>query len=147
MPLFICRQRQELLALSAYLGALLAIRRKYTPIIHPLFKHARCGDKTLLNCFPLLCKRFFLPASEKQAEWENNFFLKLSHYFCDNPRGSKRNFTFTLHKLSISHIRSASYWFYMGYHSNQRKFVWMNYLLTYMTVTLPTEFLVRCKEV
>ena len=74
MPLFICRQRQELLALSAYLGALLAIRRKYTPIIHPLFKHARCGDKTLLNCFPLLRKRFFLPASEKQAEWENNFF-------------------------------------------------------------------------
>lgn len=35
------KQRQELLALSAYLGALLAIRRKYTPIIHPLFKHAR----------------------------------------------------------------------------------------------------------
>ena len=76
MPLlFIHRQRQELLALSAYLGALLAIRRKYTPIIHPLFKHARCGDKTLLNYFPLLCKRFFLPASEKQAEWEDNFFF------------------------------------------------------------------------
>lgn len=35
------KQRQELLVLSAYLGALLAIRRKYTPIIHPLFKHAR----------------------------------------------------------------------------------------------------------
>ncbi|KAJ7327361.1 WD repeat-containing protein 17 [Desmophyllum pertusum] len=35
------KQRQELLALSAYLGALLAIRRKYTPIVHPLFKHAR----------------------------------------------------------------------------------------------------------
>ena len=35
------RQRQELLALSAYVGALLAIRRKYDPIVHPLFKHAR----------------------------------------------------------------------------------------------------------
>ncbi|XP_015747212.1 PREDICTED: WD repeat-containing protein 17-like [Acropora digitifera] len=37
----ISKQRQELLVLSAYLGALFAIRRKYYPIVHPLFKHAR----------------------------------------------------------------------------------------------------------
>lgn len=60
--LFIRRQRQELLALSAYLGALLAIRRKYTPIIHPLFKHARCGDKIFI---PLLYKQFVLTVSKK----------------------------------------------------------------------------------
>ncbi|XP_068702720.1 WD repeat-containing protein 17-like [Montipora foliosa] len=37
----ISKQRQELLVLSAYLGALFAIRRKYHPIVLPLFKHAR----------------------------------------------------------------------------------------------------------
>jgi len=29
------------MALSAYIGALLAMRRRYTPIVHLLFKHAR----------------------------------------------------------------------------------------------------------
>lgn len=96
MPLFIRRQRQELLALSAYLGALLAIRRKYTPIVHLLFKHARCRDKIFLNCLPLLCKRFFFSVSET--------FLKRSYFSRDNPQGSKINYIFALHKLSASHL-------------------------------------------
>ncbi|XP_053398741.1 WD repeat-containing protein 17-like [Mercenaria mercenaria] len=35
------RKRGELLAVSAYIGALVAIRRGYYSIVHPLFQHAR----------------------------------------------------------------------------------------------------------
>ncbi|XP_048589465.1 WD repeat-containing protein 17 isoform X2 [Nematostella vectensis] len=37
----IAKQRQELVALSAYVGAVLAMRRHYTPIVYPLLKLAR----------------------------------------------------------------------------------------------------------
>ena len=36
----IFRMRGELLTLSAYIGALVAIRRKYDPVVEPLFQTA-----------------------------------------------------------------------------------------------------------
>ena len=38
---FFFRQKTELLALSAYVGALVSIRRGYTSIVPPLFNNAR----------------------------------------------------------------------------------------------------------
>ena len=45
ISLILYRQRHELLVITAYTGALLAIRRKYIPIVTLLFSHARLVEK------------------------------------------------------------------------------------------------------
>ena len=48
------RQKHELLVVSAYIGALLAIQRKYLPIVTLLFNHARYVYKAHCNKKPCL---------------------------------------------------------------------------------------------